>query len=84
MNILEIEKKTMEVLITNNKKTQYEILLKIKNIIKIEIWTDIRFLMINKAITPGEISELIRRQIEIDNDLEKWIISIQKAISAEG
>ena len=25
------------------------------------IWTAIRFLMINKAITPGEITELIRR-----------------------
>ena len=28
--------------------------------------------MINKAITPGEITELIRMQIEIDKDIEKW------------
>lgn len=39
--------------------------------------------MINKAITPGEISELIRKQLEIDKDLNKWISAIQKAISAE-
>ena len=51
---------------------------------KVEIWTDIRFLMVNKAITPGEISELIRKQLEIDKDLNKWIISVRKAISAEG
>ena len=40
-------------------------------------------IMINKAITPGEISELIRKQLEIDKDLNKRMISIQKAISAE-
>ena len=39
--------------------------------------------MINKAITPGEITELIRRQLEIDKDLDKWVMSIQKAISAD-
>ena len=43
---------------------------------KIQVWGDIRFLMINKAITPGEITELIRRQKEIDKDIEKWIASI--------
>ena len=61
-----------------------ESLLKAKYIMKVEIWTDIRFLMVNKAITPGEISELIRKQLEIDKDLNKWIISVRKAISAEG
>ena len=35
--------------------------------------------MINKAITPGEISELIRKQLEIDKDLDKWILSIEKS-----
>ena len=50
---------------------------------KIEIWTDIRFLMINKAITPGEITELIRKQISIDNDIDRWLESIRKAIQAE-
>lgn len=49
---------------------------------KIEIWSDIKFLMVNKAITPGEITELIRRQIEIDKDIDRWIIGIKKAISA--
>ena len=48
------------------------------------MWTDIRFLMVNKAITPGEITDLIRRQMEINNDLEKWILSTQQAISAQG
>ena len=50
---------------------------------KIEIWTDIRFLMVNKAITPGEITELIRKQMDIDSDIDRWLASIQKAISAE-
>lgn len=82
-NLLEVEKITIEALISENKTEQYRCLLKAKRIMKIEIWTDIRFLMINKAITPGEISELIRKQLEIDKDLNKWMISIQKAISAE-
>ena len=82
-NILDIEKRTIEILFNLNLNEQYEELQKIKNIMKIEIWTDIRFLMINKAITPGEITELIRMQIEIDKDIEKWGESIKKAISAE-
>ncbi len=49
---------------------------------KIKIWTDISFLMINKAITPGEITELIRRQLDIDKDIEKWMAAIRSAISA--
>ena len=83
-NLLKAEKKTIEALILQNKKEQYENLIEAKKIMKIEIWTDIRFLMVNKAITPGEITELIRRQIEIDKDLNKWIVAIKKAISAEG
>ena len=39
--------------------------------------------MINKAITPGEITELIRRQLDIDKDIDKWSDSIEKAISAD-
>ena len=53
-----------------------------KKILKVEVWTDIRFLMVNRAITPGEITELIKRQLEIDKNLEKWLLSIEKAISA--
>lgn len=56
--------------------------MKVKQITKIQIWTDIRFLMLNRAITPGEITELIRKQIEIDKDLDRWVASIEKAISA--
>ncbi len=82
MNILKVEKKTMEALIWDKPEKQYTALLQAKYIIKVEIWADIRFLMINKAITPGEITELIRKQIEIDKDIEKWIVSIDKAISA--
>lgn len=81
-NILDIEKRTIEILLNLNLNEQYEELQKIKHIMKIEIWSDIRFLMINKAITPGEITELIRMQIEIDKDIEKWGESIKKAISA--
>ena len=83
-NILEVEKNILRTLITDNIQEQYNFLVKAKKIIKIEIWTDIRFLMINKAITPGEITELIRRQLEIDKDLDRWLMSIKKAISANG
>ena len=83
-NILEVEKNTLRTLITDNIQEQYNFLVKAKKIIKIEIWTDIRFLMINKAIIPGEITELIRRQLEIDKDLDRWLMSIKKAISANG
>ena len=51
-NILEAEKGTMKILTINNPVKQYEILSDVQSIIKIEVWTDIRFLMINKAITP--------------------------------
>ena len=83
-NILEVEKNTVKALIETEPNEQYKLLTTVQYIMKVEIWTDIRFLMINKAITPGEITELIRRQFEIDNDLEKWMYGIQKAISAEG
>ena len=82
-NLLSVEKRTLEALMAKNKEEQYNYLLQAKYIMKIEIWTDIRFLMINKAITPGEISELIRKQLEIDKDLNKWLEAIQKAISAK-
>lgn len=82
-NILEAQKKTVKALLLENLKEQYNCLIEAKKILKIEVWTDIRFLMINKAITPGEITELIRRQLEIDKDLDRWAESIKrKAISA--
>ena len=81
-SILKVEKQTMEALLTTETKKQYNHLLQAKYIMKVETWTDIRFLMINKAITPGEITELIRKQLEIDKDLEKWLVAIEKAISA--
>ena len=84
MNLLEVEKKTLEALISQDKKEQHNYLLEAKYVMKVEIWTDIRFLMVNKAITPGEITELIRRQLEINKDLDKWIFAIKKAISAKG
>lgn len=82
-SILEVEKETIKILLTSNPKEQYECLIKAKKIMKVEIWSDIRFLMINKAITPGEITELIRRQIEIDKDIDRWLEGIKKAISAQ-
>ena len=82
-NIINSQKKTMEAIITNNLEKQYQYIMEIKQIIKIEIWTDIRFLMINKAITPGEITELIRMQMEIDKDINKWLEGINRAISAD-
>ena len=83
-NIIEAEKNTVKVLTITNPKEQYESLTKVKQIMKVEVWTDIRFLMINKDITPGEITELIRRQLEIDKDLDRWLNGIEKAISAQG
>lgn len=67
---------------TKDPQEQYKYLMRVKQIMKVEVWTDIRFLMINKAITPGEITELIRKQNEIDKDLDRWMASIKKAISA--
>ena len=81
-NILVAEKKTVQALLTNNLEERCNNIVQVKQIMKIGIWTDIRFLMINKAITPGEITELIRRQIEIDKDLEKWFEATREAISA--
>ncbi len=81
-NILEAEKNTVKVLMITNPQEQYDSLIKAKQIMKVEIWTDIRFLMINKAITPGEITELIRRQLDIDKDLDRWLSGIEKATSA--
>ena len=82
-NILEAQKYTVKVLSITKPEEQYNFIIRVKHIMKIEIWTDIRFLMINKAITPGEITELIRMQMNIDNDLDKWIVGIEKAISAD-
>jgi hypothetical protein len=82
MNILKVQKLTINTLISTNAEEQYESLLEAEKIMKVEIWTDIRFLMTNKAITPGEITELIRRQLEIDKDIERWSSGIEKAISA--
>lgn len=79
---MEAEKKTIDVLLENDLNLQYKKLIETKKILKIEVWTDIRFLMINKAITPGEITELIRRQMDIDKDLDKWLLYIKNAISA--
>lgn len=83
-NILQVEKKTIEALISNDIQEQHTCLLQAKKLIKIEVWPDIRFLMVNKAITPGEITELIRKQMAIDKDIDKWLDAIQKAISAKG
>ena len=82
-NILEAQKNTMQVFAQTEPEQQYNYLIRVKKIMKIEIWTDIRFLMINKAITPGEITELIRIQSRIDNDLDRWMDGIEKAISAD-
>ena len=82
INILKAEKKTIEALISNDLNKQQDSLLDAKRILKIEVWPDIRLLMINKAITPGEITELIRRQLDIDKDMDKWSEAIKKAIFA--
>ena len=83
-NILNIEKIILRALMENDAKNKYNLLIEAQSSMKINIWSDIRFLMVNKAITPGEITELIRRQKSIDSDMEKWIASIQLALSAEG
>jgi len=83
-NILNIEKIILRALMENDAKNKYNLLIEAQSSMKINIWSDIRFLMVNKAITPGEITELIRRQKSIDSEMEKWIASIQLALSAEG
>ena len=81
-NILKVQKIMLETILEENIRSQYNKIMKIKQILKVEIWSDIRFLMVNKAITPGEITELIRMQMEIDKDINKWLEAIRKAISA--
>lgn len=81
-NILEAQKYTLRVLTVTEPEEQQRCLVRVKQIMKVGIWTDIRFLMINKAITPGEITELIRMQSKVDNDLDRWLEGIEKAISA--
>ena len=83
-NILNIEKIILRALMENDANNKYNLLIEAQSSMKINIWSDIRFLMVNKAITPGEITELIRRQKSIDSEMEKWIASIQLALSAEG
>ena len=73
-NLLIIEKIIFQALEENEK---YNLLFEAKQRLKLYVWSDIRFLMINKAITPGEITELIRRSKEINTELDKWIISIK-------
>ena len=75
-NILNTEKIILQAYSESNAKTKYNLLIEAKKIMKIQMWGDIRFLMINKAITPGEITELIRRQKEIDKDVNRWMASI--------
>ena len=74
----------LSILFSNNKEEQYNYLLEVKNIIRVELWTDIRFLMVNKAIAPGEVTDLIRRSNEIESIIDKWISSIEMVISAYG
>ena len=81
-NTLRIEKMILSILLTDEVEYQINTIAKIKNIMRMEIWPDIRFLMIHKAITPGEITELIRRQNTIDSVIEKWETSMHIAISA--
>ena len=70
-NILNIEKIILRALMENDAKNKYNLLIEAQSSMKINIWSDIRFLMVNKAITPGEITELIRRQKSIDSEMEK-------------
>mgnify|MGYP004509966051 CR=1 FL=1 len=81
-NILKIEKTIISILLINDIHRQINLLNDVKKYIKLEIWPDIRFLMIHKAITPGEITELIKRQSAIDDVIEKWEASMHIAISA--
>ena len=81
-NILECQKNIIKMNWIEKPEEQYKCLMRVKQIIKINIWSDIRFLMVNKAITPGEITELIRRELLIDSDLDRWLSSIKKAIPA--
>ena len=81
-NILEAQKYAVRVLGITQPEEQYKCLMRVKQLMKVEVWTDIRFMLINKAITPGEVSELIKMQMKIDSDLDRWLAGIQKAISA--
>lgn len=75
-NLLNVEKIILQAFLENDANKKYNLLVEAKHNMKVNIWSDIRFLMVNKAITPGEITELIRRQKEIDSEVDRWIASI--------
>ena len=72
-SILKVEKQTMEALLTTETKKQYNHLLQAKYIMKVETWTDIRFLMINKDITPGELPKDTKDILNFDNKEYKFL-----------
>lgn len=82
-NLLDVEKLTLKALLSGDNEEKSDNLKYAEYLLKINVWSDIRFLMINRAISPGEITELIRLHLAIIKDLEKWISSINKAMSAQ-
>ncbi len=81
---LELSKTITKILLSNNPEEQLLLFREAEQIISLDIWNSIRFLMLNHGLTPGEISELIGMQHKINIELEKWKNSIQSAISAQG
>lgn len=71
--ILNIEKLVVESY--TYKKNNF---LEIEKLIRCNLWVDIRFLMVNKSLTPGESIDLLGKQKKIEEELSKW----SKAMSA--
>lgn len=82
-SLLKVSQRTVQILLSNDLYKQLYLFDEIDEISKVNIWTSIRFLMINRGLTPGEINELIKKQMAIDQMLNKWKASIESAISAK-
>ena len=76
-NLLNIEKVILQALLESDANKKYNLLIEAEYSMRINIWCDIKFLMVNKAITPGEITELIQLQKSINIEMQKWMASIQ-------
>lgn len=55
-NLLKIEKIILQALMESDANKKYNLLIEAKYYMRINIWSDIKFLMVNKAMTPGKIT----------------------------
>ena len=73
LTILEIEK-----LVSKMANENIDLFKEVEYLIKYDLWIDIRYLMLNRALTPGEMTGLLEKQAKINNELNKWAMSAKR------